>query len=85
MASRPSDVDIVYVFGYGFPAYKGGLLHYADTLGLAKVAAGVEKYGQLNPNVLHWKISPLLKELAGKRTTLGKENLVGWRGRVRAG
>jgi len=36
IALRPSDVDIVFVYGYGFPAYRGGLLFWADLEGLKK-------------------------------------------------
>jgi len=72
MALRPSDVDIVYVFGYGFPSHKGGLLHYADTVGLKKIAAAVEQFGAASPGTMHWKISPLLKQLAAQGTTLAK-------------
>jgi len=37
IAQRPSDVDVVYVYGYGFPAYRGGPMHYADEVGLEQV------------------------------------------------
>ena len=41
-ASRAVDIDIIYINGYGFPAYRGGPMWYADTVGLAKV---VERIG----------------------------------------
>ena len=44
-ASRASDIDIVWLYGYGWPAYRGGPMFYADTLGLAAVIAGLKKYG----------------------------------------
>src|SRR5262249_31947747 len=37
MALRPVDIDIIYVYGYGFPAYRGGPMWYADTVGLKEV------------------------------------------------
>ncbi|HEY2835857.1 MAG TPA: 3-hydroxyacyl-CoA dehydrogenase NAD-binding domain-containing protein [Rhizomicrobium sp.] len=60
-ASRASDIDIVWIYGYGWPAYRGGPMFYADTLGLAAVSAGLKKYG-IEP-------APLLEKLAseGKR------------------
>jgi 3-hydroxyacyl-CoA dehydrogenase len=60
-ASRASDIDIVWIYGYGWPAYRGGPMFYADTLGLAAVIAGLKKYG-VAP-------APLLEKLAaeGKR------------------
>jgi 3-hydroxyacyl-CoA dehydrogenase len=59
-ASRASDIDIVWLYGYGFPAWRGGPMYYADTIGLDTVLAGVKKYG--------WKPSALLEKLAaGKK------------------
>ena len=60
-ASRASDIDIVWLYGYGWPAYRGGPMFYADTLGLAAVIAGLKKYA-IAP-------APLLEKLAaaGKR------------------
>jgi 3-hydroxyacyl-CoA dehydrogenase len=37
IASRPGDIDVVWVYGYGFPAWRGGPMFYADTIGLAKI------------------------------------------------
>jgi 3-hydroxyacyl-CoA dehydrogenase len=60
-ASRASDIDTVWLNGYGWPAYRGGPMFYADTVGLDVVIAGLKKYG-LTP-------APLLEKLAasGKR------------------
>jgi 3-hydroxyacyl-CoA dehydrogenase len=63
IAKRPGDIDVIWVYGYGFPAHRGGPMHYADSVGLARVrdrlAAFAAKTGDdgLRP-------SPLLKELA---------------------
>ncbi len=61
-ASRASDIDAIYFSGYGFPAYRGGPMWYADTVGLRKVLARIEefhrKFGEL------WEPAPLLKRLA---------------------
>ncbi|MEO7053906.1 MAG: 3-hydroxyacyl-CoA dehydrogenase NAD-binding domain-containing protein [Rhizomicrobium sp.] len=60
-ASRASDIDIVWLYGYGWPAYRGGPMFYADSIGLETVIAGLKKYG-IAP-------APLLEQLAaaGKR------------------
>jgi 3-hydroxyacyl-CoA dehydrogenase len=60
-ASRASDIDTVWLNGYGWPAYRGGPMFYADSIGLDVVIAGLKKYG-LTP-------APLLEKLAasGKR------------------
>ena len=47
IALRPCDIDIIWINGYGFPSYRGGPMFYADTVGVAKVHAAVEKYRRL--------------------------------------
>jgi len=44
-AQRASDVDVVWIYGYGWPVYRGGPMFWAQSEGLAKVVAGLEKYG----------------------------------------
>ncbi len=61
-ALRASDIDIVWLYGYGWPAYRGGPMFYADTIGLADVIAGLRKYG-LAP-------APLLEKLAADEKCL---------------
>jgi 3-hydroxyacyl-CoA dehydrogenase len=46
IAYRPGDCDLIWVNGYGFPAWRGGPLHYADEIGLKTVLAGMSKYAQ---------------------------------------
>lgn len=62
IALRPSDIDIVYVTGYGFPAHRGGPMYYADRIGLADVYADIERFHA--EHGYWWKPSQLLKELA---------------------
>ncbi len=67
IALRPSDIDIVWINGYGWPVYRGGPMFYADTIGLKTV---VEKLKQHQPKLgKDFTISPLLEKLAaeGKR------------------
>ncbi|HTQ77442.1 MAG TPA: 3-hydroxyacyl-CoA dehydrogenase NAD-binding domain-containing protein [Burkholderiales bacterium] len=68
IALRASDIDMVYLTGYGFPAYRGGPMFYADTVGLDKVLASIEKFQQGYMGEV-WKPAPLLVKLAkaGKR------------------
>jgi 3-hydroxyacyl-CoA dehydrogenase len=56
MAQRASDVDVVWIYGYGWPVYRGGPMFYANTVGLDKVVAGLEKNGVA--------VAPLLKRKA---------------------
>ncbi|QDX27911.1 3-hydroxyacyl-CoA dehydrogenase [Sphingomonas suaedae] len=45
MAQRASDIDVVWIYGYGWPVYRGGPMFWADTVGLKTVVAGLEKHG----------------------------------------
>ena len=66
-ALRASDIDIIYLYGYGFPAQRGGPMFYADTVGLDKVLARVEEFHEQHGH--WWRPAPLLKDLAGKGST----------------
>ena len=56
MAQRASDIDVVWIYGYGWPVYRGGPMFWANTIGLDKVVAGLEKHGV--------EIAPLLRRKA---------------------
>ena len=49
IARRPLDVDMVLLFGYGFPRWRGGLMHYADTLGVAHIASRIAEFAKEDP------------------------------------
>ncbi|MCY1479099.1 Fatty acid oxidation complex subunit alpha [compost metagenome] len=70
IALRSGDVDLVWINGYGFPAWRGGPLHYAEHLGLAEVLGGIRAYReQLGAYGEMWlQPAPLLERLvaAGK-------------------
>ena len=70
IASRASDIDMVYLTGYGFPAYRGGPMCYADTQGLFNVVASMKRFAQ-NPldDASFWKPAPLLARLAAEGKT----------------
>jgi len=68
IAQRASDVDIVYLTGYGFPMHRGGPMFYADTVGLATVVAAMEKYAGGRHGEF-WKPAPLLVKLAAEGRT----------------
>jgi 3-hydroxyacyl-CoA dehydrogenase len=65
---RSGDVDIVYCSGYGFPAYRGGPMQYADEIGLQTVVDALEKHrDSLGEYGEQWfKPAPLLKKLAAE-------------------
>ena len=63
IAHRASDIDLVYLNGYGFPVWRGGPMHWAGAVGLDVVADGVRRYSGKS-DLGHWKLSRLLGELA---------------------
>jgi 3-hydroxyacyl-CoA dehydrogenase len=68
IALRASDIDTVYVAGYGFPRHRGGPLFYADTVGLKNVLAAIEGFGKGYKGEI-WKPAPLLVKLAKEGKT----------------
>ncbi|MFS0738450.1 3-hydroxyacyl-CoA dehydrogenase NAD-binding domain-containing protein [Sphingomonas sp. 1P06PA] len=58
IAQRASDIDVVWIYGYGWPPYRGGPMFWADTIGLKTIVAGLEKHG--------FEVAPLLAEKAAK-------------------
>jgi 3-hydroxyacyl-CoA dehydrogenase len=71
IAQRPSDIDVVYVFGYAFPVAKGGPMFWADQIGLKniydKICEFRDKYGEQ-----YWKPAPLLEKLANEGRTFAE-------------
>ena len=65
IALRASDIDVVYVYGYGWPVYRGGPMHYANSLGLDKVVAKLRHYHELTGDDF-WAPSELLVSLVDK-------------------
>ncbi len=67
IALRASDIDIIYLTGYGFPAHRGGPMCYADSMGLYNVVATMKRFAQ-NPldDGAFWQPAPLLARLAAE-------------------
>jgi 3-hydroxyacyl-CoA dehydrogenase len=61
-ALRASDIDIIYLNGYGFPAHRGGPMWYADTVGLKKVYDRIQEFHRQHGE--SWEPAPVLKQLA---------------------
>lgn len=64
IALRPLDVDVAFLYGYGFPRHRGGPMKYADTVGLAKVLADIREFAKEDPQF--WRPSPLIVDLVGR-------------------
>ena len=65
ISSRPSDIDVVWVNGYGWPVYRGGPMFYADSVGLDKVLARLQHFLEEDADDF-WRPAPLLEELVAK-------------------
>jgi 3-hydroxyacyl-CoA dehydrogenase len=72
IALRAVDIDIIYINGYGFPAYHGGPMWYADSVGPKKVCNRISEFHQQLGD--HWQPAPLLKHLAEQGMTFADFN-----------
>lgn len=71
MALRSGDIDIVYIYGYGFPAWRGGPMKFAELSGLDNVLADITRYhadavAQGDADGAYWEPAPLLKRLVAE-------------------
>ena len=64
IALRPLDIDATFIFGYGFPRWRGGPMFWADGYGLPKVLADIEEFAK--EDALFWKPAPLLQKLVAE-------------------
>ncbi len=71
-ALRPSDVDAVFVHGFGFPRFRGGPMKYADTVGPATILADLQEFAREDPRF--WKPTPLLAQLVADGRTFDHLN-----------
>jgi 3-hydroxyacyl-CoA dehydrogenase len=71
IASKASDIDMVYLTGYGFPLWRGGPMCYADTVGLWNVVQTMKRFQQ-NPrdDAKFWEPAPLLQKLVAEGKSL---------------
>jgi 3-hydroxyacyl-CoA dehydrogenase len=70
IALRAVDIDIIYLSGYGFPAYRGGPMWYADTLGLNKVRDRIAEFHREHGQL--WEPAPLLNRLSQENATFAE-------------
>jgi 3-hydroxyacyl-CoA dehydrogenase len=68
IALRASDIDVVYLSGYGFPDFRGGPLFYADSIGLPNILRTMRGFAKgYQPDA--WQPAPLLEQLASEGKT----------------
>ncbi len=72
IALRPLDVDVTLLNGYGFPRWRGGPMQYADTVGLDKILADIERFAQEDDFL--WRPASLLKRLVAEGKTFADLN-----------
>lgn len=68
IVQNASDIDLVTVLGYGFPRWRGGLMHYADQIGATVIVEKLEQLSKEDP--IAWSISPLLLQCAQSGTSI---------------
>ncbi len=72
IALRPLDIDAAFLFGYGFPRFRGGPMFYADTIGAKELVARIEAYAKEDD--YFWRVPPLLARMAADGTTFADLN-----------
>nr|WP_319385287.1 3-hydroxyacyl-CoA dehydrogenase NAD-binding domain-containing protein [uncultured Roseibium sp.] len=72
IALRPVDIDAVFLFGYGFPRFRGGPMHTADQIGAAELVRRIETYAQ--EDNYYWQVPALLRKLAEGGGTFAEMN-----------
>jgi 3-hydroxyacyl-CoA dehydrogenase len=72
IALRPLDVDMTALFGYGYPRWRGGPMHYADHVGLEKILNDIKAFEAEEPTF--WKPAPLLEKLVSEGRKFGDLN-----------
>jgi 3-hydroxyacyl-CoA dehydrogenase len=75
IANKASDIDVVYIFGYGFPVHRGGPLNYADFVGLFNVAEAMKRFAK-NPHddARFWQPAALIQRLIAEGKTFADLN-----------
>jgi len=68
IATRPGDIDVVWLYGYGFPAWRGGPMHWADTVGLKKIRDRLRELAKESGDKRH-EPAALLNKLADEGGT----------------
>ncbi|MCL4676261.1 MAG: 3-hydroxyacyl-CoA dehydrogenase, partial [Pararhodobacter sp.] len=72
IARRPLDVDVTKLYGYGFPRFRGGPMHYADHIGLDAVLATIRREARTDD--FFWQPAPLLEQLVAEKRNFASLN-----------
>ena len=72
IALRPIDIDATFLFGYGFPRFRGGPMHYADTVGVPTLIQNIKTWSAEDPHF--WQVPDILKRLDKDGATIASLN-----------
>ncbi|CAH1781961.1 unnamed protein product [Owenia fusiformis] len=72
IATRPEDIDVIWINGYGWPKYTGGPMYYANQIGLDKIYDTMCYYYEQHPTSSHWRPSALLRDLAKQQLPISQ-------------
>ena len=73
IANQPSDIDIIYLYGYGWPAYRGGPMFWADNeVGLRRLLSRLQDFSRQFPDTDYYRPSVLLETCVHKNLTVEK-------------
>jgi 3-hydroxyacyl-CoA dehydrogenase len=68
IAGTPSDIDVIWCNGYGFPRHRGGPMFHADTIGLGAVLAAIQDIAK-RAGERYWQPAPLIVSLAARQSS----------------
>ena len=71
IVDSPNDIDLIWIHGYGFPRYRGGLLYYADQIGLTQIGEALEQWALKHPD-RQLNVCALLQSRAKERVSLSQ-------------
>ncbi len=67
IAARASDIDVIWINGYGFPRHRGGPMHYADSIGAEKICAEIARFRKI-PGLEYWQVPNSLNNMVKNRS-----------------
>jgi 3-hydroxyacyl-CoA dehydrogenase len=71
IATRASDIDVIWINGYGFPRHRGGPTHYADSIGAGKICDAISRF-QKRPGLEYWSAPKLLTNMVKNRSSFAE-------------
>jgi 3-hydroxyacyl-CoA dehydrogenase len=71
IATRASDIDVIWINGYGFPRHRGGPMHYADSIGADKICEAISRFRK-RPGLEYWNAPDLLKNMVKNRSNFAE-------------